>query len=123
MSNQMPEVVSADIMRIVRTIVRQEFADEEDINELRQAVKSLPLQNREPTYKKVGTAGFMPGTEGFTMCCFKSAEVPEGTPLYIGKQCEPLKEKEIVDMFSFTRYEKQFVLNVVKRVEEYHGIR
>jgi hypothetical protein len=30
----------------------------------------------------VGQAGAMPGTDGFTMACFKASDVPIGTPLY-----------------------------------------
>jgi hypothetical protein len=30
----------------------------------------------------VGQAGAMPGTDGFTMTCFKASDVPIGTPLY-----------------------------------------
>lgn len=30
----------------------------------------------------VGQAAYMPGTEGFTMACFKAADVPAGTNLY-----------------------------------------
>lgn len=30
----------------------------------------------------VGQAAYMPGTEGFTMVCFKAADVPAGTNLY-----------------------------------------
>lgn len=32
----------------------------------------------------VGEASYMPGTEGFTMACFKASDVPGGTKLYKG---------------------------------------
>jgi len=34
----------------------------------------------------VGEAGTMPGTDGFTMACFKANDVPVGTPLYTRPQ-------------------------------------
>lgn len=34
----------------------------------------------------VGEAGSMPGTDGFTMACFKASDVPIGTKLYTADQ-------------------------------------
>jgi hypothetical protein len=39
------------------------------------------LQKAEP----VGEAEYMPGTTGFTMCCFKASDIPVGTKLYAGQ--------------------------------------
>lgn len=33
--------------------------------------------------QKTGEVGRMPGTDGFTMACFRAAEVPIGTTLYV----------------------------------------
>jgi hypothetical protein len=35
------------------------------------------------TAEPVGETSYMPGTDGFTMACFKASEVPVGTKLYI----------------------------------------
>jgi hypothetical protein len=35
--------------------------------------------------KEVGSASYMPATEGFTMVCFKAEDVPEGCKVYILK--------------------------------------
>ena len=37
------------------------------------------------SYVKVGEAHYMPASEGFTMVCFKSSDVPNGTAVYILK--------------------------------------
>lgn len=42
----------------------------------------------------VGIVGSMPGTEGFTMACFKADEVPVGTPLYLHPQPAELAEQQ-----------------------------
>jgi hypothetical protein len=39
----------------------------------------------------VGQAGAMPGTDGFTMACFKASDVPIGTPLYTAPTAAPEK--------------------------------
>lgn len=40
------------------------------------------LAARQPVGESIGTVGSMPGTDGFTMACFKADEVPVGTRLY-----------------------------------------
>lgn len=39
-------------------------------------------RQRQGSGEPVGEAGTMPGTSGFTMACFKAADVPVGTKLY-----------------------------------------
>lgn len=39
----------------------------------------------------VGEAGTMPGTDGFTMACFKAADVPLGTKLYAESPVDALQ--------------------------------
>ena len=50
-------------------------------DELR-ATKALPAG----VEREVGEASRMPGTDGFTMACFKAADVPVGTKLYATPQ-------------------------------------
>jgi hypothetical protein len=40
----------------------------------------------------VGVAGSMPGTDGFTMAAFRSADVPIGTPLYAASPVQSAPE-------------------------------
>lgn len=53
----------------------------EDVKEMWQ----IPIADTH-SYVKMGSTQYMPGTEGFTMVCFKSSEVPEGTEVYILKE-------------------------------------
>ena len=45
----------------------------------------------------VGEVGTMPGTTGFTMACFKAADVPFGTKLYINTQPEQQPERRLYE--------------------------
>jgi len=40
-------------------------------------------------HEAVGEAGCMPGTEGFTMACFRATDVPVGTKLYTAPASQP----------------------------------
>lgn len=53
----------------------------------------------------VGIVGSMPGTEGFTMACFKADEVPVGTPLYLHPQPAELAEQQGVALRYLTQRE------------------
>lgn len=45
-----------------------------------QAARATPQGENS---RVVGEAGYMPGTEGFTMACFKAVDVPAGSKLYV----------------------------------------
>ena len=59
-------------------------------------VVEQPKGEQEP----VGEAGSMPGTDGFTMACFRASDVPVGTKLYTHPQPqrEPLTEADLYDI-------------------------
>lgn len=81
----------------------------------------------------VGEVGSMPGTDGFTMACFKASDVPIGTKLYTTQQSTqtqagavPLTEQAIEAMWSdhwdgFVTFAEAEV--VVRATEEAHGIK
>ena len=46
------------------------------------AVKAIEAVQPAAAQEAVGEAGAMPGTDGFTMACFRAEDVPVGTKLY-----------------------------------------
>lgn len=62
--------------------------EENSMSGLMRAVEQAAIENylaQHPAPQDiapVGEAGTMPGTSGFTMACFKAADVPVGTKLY-----------------------------------------
>jgi hypothetical protein len=66
-----------------------------EVNSLIAAL-AQPQGEQEP----VGEAGSMPGTDGFTMACFRASDVPVGTKLYTHPQPqrEPLTEADLYDI-------------------------
>ena len=62
-------------------------------------VNSLIAALAQPQVEQetVGEAGSMPGTDGFTMVCFRASDVPVGTKLYTRPQTkrEPLTDEQI----------------------------
>jgi len=96
MSNptELPDLDRGYLKRKLATIVRdlpsynaQEMARElvrlakvaDEIEVVKEARRAQP-EGEAP--QAVGEAGPMPGTSGFTMACFKAADVPVGTKLY-----------------------------------------
>lgn len=47
------------------------------------------IASRQPEGEAIGTVGTMPGTDGFTMACFKADDVPVGTLLYAAPPQQP----------------------------------
>lgn len=62
--------------------------------------------------ESIGTVGSMPGTNGFTMACFKADEVPAGTRLYAGPPQQPERvdleqfRQAVLDQFDLARQEE-----------------
>ena len=56
------------------------------------------LEQPQVEQETVGEAGSMPGTDGFTMACFRASDVPVGTKLYTRPQPrQPLTDAQIND--------------------------
>lgn len=51
-------------------------------------ILSVVWESKQPQVEQepVGEAGSMPGTDGFTMACFRASDVPVGTKLYTHPQ-------------------------------------
>ncbi|MNX93294.1 hypothetical protein D3C86_1254730 [compost metagenome] len=52
------------------------------LNNIAEQLRALLAAPAAPASNPVGHAGSMPGTDGFTMACFKAVDVPIGTALY-----------------------------------------
>ena len=81
------------------------------------------LEQPQVEQEMVGEAGSMPGTDGFTMACFRASDVPVGTKLYIHPQPkrEPLTDEQIIgavygDTLGFSYIE------FARAIERAHGI-
>ena len=69
-----------------RTLHASEGQSREDSQELYRLIAARLRGEAQAEQAVAGEAGTMPGTDGFTMACFKANDVPVGTPLYTRPQ-------------------------------------
>lgn len=81
------------------------------------------LEQSQVEQETVGEAGPMPGTDGFTMTCFRASDVPAGTKLYTHPQPkrQPLTDEQIIgavygDTVGYSHIE------FARAIERAHGI-
>lgn len=58
-------------------------SDAQLMDEVRRRGFTISNAQVHPNFKRVGAAGRMPGTDGFTMAAFKASEVALDTPIYV----------------------------------------
>jgi hypothetical protein len=65
------------------------------IADAKAVLKGNAVQAEQAQAEPIGEVGTMPGTDGFTMACFKASEVPVGTKLYLATPALPAQAEQV----------------------------
>ena len=97
----LPRSVVEKALAAFEHLVRRHYWLGTDYDDRAKSLRAA-LEQPQVEQETVGEAGSMPGTDGFTMACFRASDVPVGTKLYTRPQTkrEPLTEADFYNIAS-----------------------